>query len=337
MKTHHCFALMLALVLFAVIGATSPVLAQEQPPPDQPDPAAAEPAPQPQPPAGPDDALDIPLDDDHSGGLAAPAQPPPPAPPRPPPAPIRFPYLFNAPTARLLPGAVIYTGGGLDTGGGVSSVLQVGLGDVAEFGVALTDLVRAKNAGDANASAIFPYVTATFKMGVAESRLFKAQPALALGFRKSFEREVDGHATRIAELYLIGSKDLGSRTTIHLGGVLWDASLTTGTTTHELNEGSVSQQLRAFGGVEITPLPKAQIMVELLWMPEFNYGATAADDEIKLNATLAWGVRYQLADWMVLESGVRVPEISDANLLNAQIFGQVKFVNRGFRRVVGLE
>lgn len=337
MRRFSCFGLSLALVL----GGSSHVWAQDpQPPPDEDGSPAEPPAAPPSddvkaetPPAAPP-PLEAPIDGD-----SAVDQPPPPpaAAPRPPRVPIRFPYIFNASTARLLPGAVIFTGGGVDTGGGLSSVLQVGLGDVAEFGVALTDLVRARRA-DGEAEAIFPYLTATFKMGVAESRLFKHQPALALGFRKSFEREEDGHSTRIAELYLVGSKDLGARTTLHLGGVMWDASITTGMTTYELNqEKGVGNQVRAFGGIEITPLPKAQIMAELLWMPEFNYAPTGTEKPIALNATLAWGVRYQFASWMVLEAGVRVPEIDDANLLDAQIFGQVKFVTRTMRRVVGLE
>src|SRR5450432_1768509 len=128
---------------------------------------------------------------------AVPEKPAPPPKPRPD-HPIDMPQLINAPTGWILPAAVLYSRNGLDTGGGVTSDNRVGLGDVAEFGVSTTDQVRAKTDGNKGtvAKAIQPYVTATFRMGVAEGRLFDDQPGIVLGFRKSFERTSDSFSTR---------------------------------------------------------------------------------------------------------------------------------------------
>src|SRR5664279_748358 len=184
--------------------------------------------------------------------------------------------------------------------------------------------------------AIQPYVTATFRMGVAEDRLFDNQPGLVLGFRKSFERNVDEHSTRLAELTLVASKHLGSHAAIHIGGAFWDASLAgsgDNAAFHDHNVYSVGDQIRAFGGLQVQPIAHAEILVDLGWAPEFCYGCTGKD-QIQLRPELAWGVRYQVADWMALESGVRVPDIASANLLDAQIFGQVTFTTWALRHIV---
>jgi hypothetical protein len=75
-------------------------------------------------------------------------------------------------------------------------------------------------------------------------------------------------------------------------------------------------------------------MVELSWAPEFCYTCTGADPTIRLRPELAWGVRYQVADWAHLESGVRVPDIGKANLLEAQIFGQLTITSWALRHAV---
>ncbi len=269
-----------------------------------------------------------------------PYPPPLPAKPRKPLPQIYMPEVLTTPTGWLLPAAVLYSKTSLDTGGGVSSDTRVGLGDVAEFGVATTDAIRQRDdAQDLRASRIQPYVTASFRLGVSEGRLFDAQPGMTLGFRKSFERNHDGFKTKIAELTFVASKHLGKYTAIHLGGAFWDASLEgdldeVGTRREvTLHDGKTSDQLRVFGGIEVTPLPKAQILVDVGWAPEFCYGC-ANGDQIKLKPVLSWGVRYEVARWMRLESGVRVPDIADANLLDAQIFGQVTFTSWALRRAV---
>jgi len=267
--------------------------------------------------------------------------PAPPAKPRPPDPKIAMPQVWSTPTGWLLPAAVLYSRTGLDTGGGVSSDNRVGLGDVAEFGISSTDQVRAKSLVGDTAKAIQPYVTATFRMGVAEDRLFENQPGIVLGFRKSFERNFDKHSTRLAELTLVASKHLGPHAAIHIGGAFWDASLTgdgdpaAAFHDHSLTSGySVGDQIRPFGGLQVQPIAHAEILVDLGWAPEFCYRCTGKDPQIQLRPELAWGVRYQVADWMALESGVRVPDIASANLLDAQIFGQVTFTTWALRHVV---
>ncbi len=262
----------------------------------------------------------------------------PPLPSRPP-IEVKMPVLFNAATAYLPPAGVILGGVGVDTGGGLGADLRVGLGDVAEFGVGTTDLVRTRVCDPVcETSAVQPYPLALFKMGLAENRLFDNQPALALGFRKSFEREHDNRSTRVAELYLIASKKVGRSTRLHAGGVFWDAAIRRGgdgaaASEVVLHEGGVRKQLRAFGGIEIEALPRSHLIVEMLWAPELRLGVTDTEpDTIGLTPMLAWGVRYELAPWLLFESGVRVPDIKDVNLLDAQIFGQVRLISRRFAR-----
>jgi hypothetical protein len=243
------------------------------------------------------------------------------------------PDILVAPTGRLLPAGVLYSRSLIDTSGGFGSDLRVGLGDVAEFGVSTTDLVRERQTADDAPRRISPYATASFRMGVAEDRIFRGMPALALGFEKSFERHLHHHTTRIAELHLVASKRLGPRAVVHLGAVFWDASLQPdGADAVLLHDAGVGKQLRGVGGVELRPLDDAEILIDLAWVPEFCYECT--DDPISLTAILSWGVRYEVAPWLRLESGVRVPDIDEANLLDAQIFGQVVMVSHRLVKLV---
>jgi hypothetical protein len=264
--------------------------------------------------------------------------------------PLDMPEVLTTPTGWLLPAAVMYSKTSIDTGGGVSSDTRVGLGDVAEFGIATTDQVREKDGNDdVRAERIQPYVTASFRLGLSEDRLFRGQPGFTLGFRKSFERNHGGFRTRIAELTLVASKHIGPNIAVHVGGAFWDASLEGDleeddvelrreVTLHGLDD--VRSQVRPFGGLELRPLPRSQILIDLGWAPEFCYRCTAGGtrhpdaDKIRLRPTLSWGVRYEVADWMRLESGVRVPDIAEANLLDAQIFGQITFTSRALQRAI---
>jgi hypothetical protein len=259
-----------------------------------------------------------------------------PGPPRAPQPPVRvhamrFPEVLNTPTGWLLPAGVLYSRNAVDTGGGLSSDSRVGLGDVAEFGIATTDQVRERqtDSSKAQAKVIQPYIAASFRLGVAEDRLFRGQPGVTLGFRKSFEREHAGSKTRIAELTLVASKQFGPDVALHLGGAVWDASLQENAGAAmppdpvTLHGHGLARQIRGFGGFEARPLPRSRILIDLSWAPEFCYGCTSDVDKIKLKPELAWGVRYQVASFMNIESGVRIPDIGNANLLDAQIFGRI--------------
>ena len=243
--------------------------------------------------------------------------------------PLRFPVVLTTPTGWLLPAGVLYSRNALDTGGGVTSDNRVGLGDVAEFGVATTDEVRERKQSGDKPEHIQPYVTASFRLGVDENRLFTGQPGVTLGFRKSFERVHHDATSRIAELTLVASKHLGPDAALHLGAALWDASLQNNTTGAVMPQevtlhGKLGDQLRVFGGFEARPLPRSQILIDLGWAPDICYHCDAAGNgTIKLRPELSWGVRYQVARFMHIESGVRVPDIGNFNLLDAQIFGQI--------------
>lgn len=259
--------------------------------------------------------------------------------------PIDFPEVLTTPTGWLLPAGVLYSKTALDTGGGVTSDHRVGLGDVAEFGVATTDQVREHTMPQDKVERIQPYVTASFRLGVEESRLFAGQPGVTLGFRKSFERNHHGFKTRIAELTLVASKHLGQRVALHAGGALWDASLQSNATVPEgqnpppettLHGHDYKNQIRVFGGFEARPLPKlpkSAILIDLGWSPEFCYQCADAD-KIKLRPELSWGVRYEVASFLDIESGVRVPDIGNFNLLDAQIFGQITFTSLALKSAV---
>ncbi len=262
-----------------------------------------------------------------------------PPPPEPPPRPhvpdpeIAMPELLRSPTGWLLPAGVIYAKASLDTGGGPAANVRVGLGDVAEFGVSTIDTVRATATGGSDAAdhELLPYFTATFRMGVAENRLFNNQPGVTLGFEKSFSSDQDGFTTRTAELTLVASKHLGKHAALHLGGAFWDAEITNDTTsvTSSLHDGSnLGNQIRPFGGIQVEPIDRSEILVDLSWAPEFCYATMAPcpTRQVELKPELSWGVRYRVADWMTLEAGVRVPDIGEAKLLDAQIFGSVTLI-----------
>jgi hypothetical protein len=327
-------------ILATVLGTAAIARAQPAPgEPPRPDGASGEPrggpAPSPQSPYGPDPGEPGPAGKvvkQPDGSVELTPSPPAPRPPRV--HQMRFPEVLNTPTGWLLPAGVLYSRNAIDTGGGVSSDSRVGLGDVAEFGVATTDQVRERQTDSSKekAEAIQPYVTASFRLGVAENRLFGGQPGVTLGFRKSFEREHLGSRTRIAELTLVASKHFGPDVAFHLGGAVWDASLQESAAAAmppdpiTLHAQGFGKQLRAFGGFEARPLPRSEILIDLSWAPEFCYGCTSAAGgmgAIRLKPELAWGVRYQVASFMHIESGVRVPDIGNANLLDAQIFGQI--------------
>jgi hypothetical protein len=329
-----------ATILATVLVAAA--IARAQPAPDDP---------------APDPALDPALGAGSAGGTDSATAGPPTAPAPGPPAsgntapavspapklarpPIDFPELLRSPTGWLLPAAVLYSTTSVDTGGGLTSDNRVGLGDVAEFGVATTDQVRERGAPADKPDRIQPYVVASFRLGISEHRLFDAQPGMTLGFRKSFEREHNGFKTRVAELTLVASKHLGSRVALHAGGAIWDGSLQSTDPGGEipteitLHGHGYGRQVRAFGGFEAQPLDRSSILVDLGWAPEFCYRCTSDTDKIKLRPELSWGVRYQVASFMHLESGVRVPDIGNFNLLDAQIFGQVTFTSYALRTAV---
>jgi hypothetical protein len=244
---------------------------------------------------------------------------------------MHFPLIFTAPSGRMLPAAVLWSSTGVHTGGGFYGDLFVGLGDVAEFGVGVTDLIRVRAAPGEDPVPIEPFGQASFKMGIAEHRFIRHQPALALAFRKSFEHSVGAAKVRTAALYLMATKGLGSKVSIHAGGVLWDASIREPMAdAFFFHDQGLKNQIAPVLAIEAEPKDGSTIMVELNWVPEF----TRAPQDIDLSAMLTWGVRYRITSLFAFESGVRVQGIDEANLLDAQIFGQLSWGTDRLRRAI---
>ena len=130
------------------------------------------------------------------------------------------------------------------------------------------------------------------------------------------------------------SKNFFDKVAIHAGLTFWDASLDDGTgevTFHD--EAKIKEQLRPIGGIEFRAKRDAEILVDLSWNPSFCY-ADCPGRKFRLDPLLSWGVRYLVADWIHIEAGVRVPDIRDINLLDAQIFGQLTLITDRLRRAV---
>jgi hypothetical protein len=244
---------------------------------------------------------------------------------------MTFPNIFTAPSGRLLPAAVMWSSTGVHTGGGLYGDLFIGLGDVAEFGIGATDLIRVRPAPGDDAERVDPFAQASFKMGVGENRLFRHQPAVALAFRKSFEHNFGSAKLRTAALYLMVSKAFGPKFSLHAGGVLVDAAIREpGAASVFFHDQGVREQIRPVLALEAEPLLRSSIMVELNWVPEF----TRAPADIRMSAVLTWGVRYRITTLLAFESGVRIQGIDEANLLDAQIFGQLSWGTDRLRRAI---
>jgi hypothetical protein len=327
------------VAMFATVTLTG-AIARAQPIPDVPippdNPQNPPPAnPPPANPTPPNPTNPIPADKDTPIGPADPYPQPPP------PKVHKLPEVLTTPTGWLLPNAMLYSKTSLDTGGGVSSDTRIGLGDVAEFGIGTTDAVRERqNNDDTTARRIQPYVMASFRIGVPESRLFMAQPGVTLGFRKSFERNRSNFKTRVAELTLVASKHLHERVAVHVGGAFWDASLTGNfeddmsdekveTSLHKFKD-PFKKQVKAFGGIAVRPLDNSEILCYQCTSATANFD----NAKIKLKPVLSWGVRTFIASWVRFEAGVRLPDIGEANLLDAQIFGQLTLTSGGFRSAI---
>jgi hypothetical protein len=244
---------------------------------------------------------------------------------------MTFPLIFTAPSGRLVPAAVIWSSTGVHTGGGFYGDLFVGLGEVAEFGIGFTDLIRIKGSPDVDLERVDPFAQASFKMGVGEHRLFRHQPAVALTFRKSFEHKAGSANLRTAALYLMVSKAFGPKVSLHAGGVLVDAAIgEDGMPSYFFHDEGWRNQLRPVVAFEAEPLHRSSIMVELNWVPEF----TRAPADVRMSAVLTWGVRYRITNLLAFESGVRIQGIDEANLLDAQIFGQLSWGSDRLRRAI---
>lgn len=243
--------------------------------------------------------------------------------------------LLFAPTARMLEAGAISASAAIDTVGGAQLDLKIGLGGVAEFGIGSTDHIRVRDCETCDARIVRFVPVARFVMGLPEHRLFRHQPALALGFQKSFTRNHDDRSSRYASLYMVASKRIKT-TNLHGGVMVWDGVIQRDDDSEvSLHGGPVSKMLRPYGGIEVLARERSHVIVDLTWNPELEIARSLSDpDRIKLRPMLSWGVRYAASPRVALEAGVRVPDISDANLLDAQIFAQLRIASRAISSAI---
>jgi hypothetical protein len=252
--------------------------------------------------------------------------------------PYGHPRLFLAHTGRMVPAAVIYSTTSLDTSGGLSSDIRIGLGDLAEFGIEASDQVRYATSGtDESDERVAPLFLATFKLGLPENQFFRHQPAVALVYRKSFQAEEEFHKLRTAELALVASKAFGPRFSAHLGGVIGDAEIEyQNGSKAELNEREFLDKAKFFGGIEARVKPRADIILEWSYVPRFILADRDPNPEdMRMQAQFLWGVRYELTRAVDIESGVRIGDIVDTNLIDAHIFGRLTIAFDRIKQAIG--
>lgn len=230
------------------------------------------------------------------------------------------PRVYHVPTAWLQPHARTFVTAGANHRGGAFVSAAAGLGNIAELDISVIDQLIGCEvcSGDDRETTELTPITALFKLGVAAGRLGRWQPALALGYRRSFnarEREI-GEAVidpELAQMYLVASWKI-SRLELHLGGDLWDAR--SGGGGESLSEAPLGSQLRPFAGASWRSrrYPRTSLLADIAWAPELR--ATADGPERPELAWLAgFGVRYQALTWGSVELGVRAREKDAENLV----------------------
>ena len=212
-----------------------------------------------------------------------------------------LPRVMTAPTAWLLPDGAAYGTAGMDHRGDGSVDVGVGLGGVAELDVGADTDARECDAPPCAVMGLnhLPQTVwlarAGFRLGVPQHLLFKGQPALVLGTKKTF-----GHTREVGEVYLVASGTVGFLR-LHAGVAAMDAR-------HGLVR--MEAKLRPLAGLELTPpqYPKTSLMVDLAWTPQFRPDVPV-DTMTKGGPipewALGWGVRYQALSWSSIEVDVR--------------------------------
>jgi hypothetical protein len=207
------------------------------------------------------------------------------------PSPMRaiasLPFTYDS-TGCLPLGGVLSARTSFDTSGAAMVTTEMGIGDVAEVGLSTIGNVTAGEA---------PFVLASFKLGVAESRTFEGQPAFALAFRKSFVHEHDGSSTRFAQLNLTASRTIRDRVAVHAGVAMWDSIVEGPTRTMPrvvggtFEPGRVSQ-LVASAGVQVIVVDRVDVMLD----------AGLAHDRGELAPTVSLSGRYRATRSIAFES-----------------------------------
>jgi len=183
------------------------------------------------------------------------------------------PRVFRIPTAFLQPAGRGHGTAGLDHRGAGYLALTYGLGGLADVELEVDDR----------------FVTAAFKMGIAQGELSRWLPAAAIAFRKS----VAGQDRELAHLQLATSYALGMFE-LHGGATVW----------------TNPTAARGFAGLEWHPpiYPRTTLLAEI----DYERTDTDADAPAPVPTWRAhWGIRYQALSWGSIELGVRHREAEE--------------------------
>lgn len=234
-----------------------------------------------------------------------------------PPTPNR---VLHVPTGHMQSWGQVYaTGGGTHRAGAIASV-ATGLGKLAEIDIGLSDHLGVcsgciDGAGQTD-SLLLP--SGLFKIGLGEGEFVSWQPALALGFRKTFGATQvaedlgdpsnfgDLDDARAARLFAVASKTLGPLR-LHVGVDIWDAEVVVGEQREALSQRPLGERVRPFAGVAWTPsiYPRTSLIGDVSWVPVMDQSPGSGDPRAELRWLAGWGVRYQALDWVSTELAVR--------------------------------
>lgn len=217
------------------------------------------------------------------------------------------PRTLYTPTAYLQGASRVFASAGGDHRGGGFLAFSLGLGELAEVDLEVGNRLGACQAcadGEPVATSLTA-ATALFKIGLAERRFGRWQPALALGFRAPIGR-VDANVddtsleVRAARLYLAASKSLG-QVTLHGGVDVWDAGAESADGERVLHDEPLSKRVRPFVALAWNPAvyPRTTLLAELSFAPVIESRG------VEMRWLGGWGVRYQALSWGSIELAMR--------------------------------
>jgi hypothetical protein len=216
------------------------------------------------------------------------------------------PRVFHTPTAWLQPSGQTFGSAGANHRLGGFFALAAGLGELAEIDVSVTDrFLRCEALCDGKRETSSAWVgSALFKTGISEDAWFSGQPAVALGFRKSFHAQrLEGASARpeLAELYVVASRRV-STAALHVGAQVFDHQLGGA---RLLDTDDLARRIRPMAGASWRPpaYPRTTILADVSFVPETR--ALGASAETALAWLVGWGVRYQALSWGSVELGIR--------------------------------
>jgi hypothetical protein len=237
------------------------------------------------------------------------------------PPPPHLAHVVDVPTAWIAPRDQVWGSGGASAGdsglkastrdSALMVMVGAGLAGLAEVSVGLSDkLIACKPCGGLDRASQPAWLgIAGFRLGLPAGKLGRGQPAVALGFERSFagwaghdggDAAPDERVTpRVAQLHLVTSLERGG-VRVHVGATMTDAEVTD-SAAHTVHLRRGLGQLRPLVGVELTTpkYPKTTLLAELTWAPELG------DERITMRWAGSWGVRYQALRWGSIELAVR--------------------------------